>query len=152
MSLNRGDPLGFDMYVGPVATGGIDMLPGGDSCSGVQLVINGMVARSMADTLPMTDAPGGAVQFGRDVRGWVGSVAGTGTDNARAGELAIVYARDPRVDPGSLLVNLTSTQAGSQYAFQISVTARTTSGQPIAMILGVSALSVDILAQQGTTA
>lgn len=143
--------LGYDTYVGPVPGGGVDMLPGGDSCSGITLVRNALVARSMADTIIMAGAPGGVRDFGKDVRAWVGSPVDDGTPAARARELAAVYARDPRVDPGSISVNVGTAQAGGQYEFLIAVTCRTVSGQAIAMVMGVNAISVDILAQQGAS-
>lgn len=122
------------------------MAANGRACSGVELVRNGMVARSMADSISMIGAPGDRVPFGRDVRAWVGSAMTDSTAEARAQELTVVYARDPRLDSGSIRVVIATARAGSQYAFTISVSARTTTAQPIAMILGVNSISVDVLA------
>jgi hypothetical protein len=151
MTTTRSDPLGFDLYVGPVPGGGVDMFANGRACSGIELVRNAMVARSMADTISMLGAPGDRIEFGRDVRAWVGSVVTDATAASRSQELATIYARDPRIDPGSILVSITTTRAGAAYDFVIQVNARTTTAQPIAMVLGVNAISVDVLAQQGTT-
>ena len=125
------------------------MLSDGATCSGAALVRNAMVARSMTDTIIMIGASGGVRPFGRDVRAWVGSPMTSSTRAARGQELAVIYARDPRLDAGSILVTIAATGAGSQYAFTIDVSARTTSGVPIAMVMAISAITVDILAQQG---
>ena len=139
------------MYVGPTANG-IDMTPTGRNASGAELVRNGMIARSMADTIPMIGAPGGVRAFGKNVRNWVGAAWRDGDEEARAQELAVVYARDPRLDAGSIAVVIARQKAGAFYSFTITVNAFTTTQQPIAMVLGVNAISVDILAAQTATA
>jgi hypothetical protein len=148
---DRSSPLGFDLAIGPTPPG-VDMSPTGRNASDAELVRNGMIARSMADTIPMIGAPGGVRAFGRNVRNWVGAAWRDGDEETRAQELAIVYARDPRVDGGSIRVVLTRQKAGAFYSFTIAVNAFTTTAQPIAMVLGVTAISVDILAQQTATA
>ncbi len=147
--LDRGDVLGWDLAVGPVAGGGVDMSRDARSCSGVELVRNGMVARSMATTLPLIGAPGGRADFGEDVRAWVGEAIGEGDAATKAQRLAIVYARDRRLDPGRITVKVTPQRTGSAYAFTISVLAFTVTGAAVPLLLGVTDLSVDILAQQG---
>jgi len=146
---DRGSPLGYDTFVGPVPEGGVDMLPAGDACSGATLVRNGMVARCLADTISMIGAPGDVIEFGVNVRAWVGSPVTDSTATRRAAELAVVFARDPRVDAGSITVDVAATAAGSQYDFTITINARTVTGVAISMVLGVNAITVDILAQQG---
>lgn len=148
---DRSSPYGFDMYVGPVGGGVVDMTSDGRSCSGAELVRNALVARSMTNEISMIGAPGDVVPFGKDVREWVGQATAEGDDEARAQELAIVYARDPRVDAGSISVVIAATLAGSQYEFTIAVDARLTNGLPISMVIGVSSLTVELLASQGSS-
>lgn len=121
------------------------------SCSGVELVRNGMVARSMATTLPLIGAPGGRGDFGEDVRAWVGEALTDGDAATKAQRLAIVYARDHRLDPGRITVKVVPQRSGSAYAFTIAVNAFTVTGAAVPLLLGVNDLSVDILAQQGGT-
>lgn len=146
---NPADPLGFDLAVGPQPDGTVDMDRSGRACSGAELVRNALISRCMADTISMVNAPGGFVSYGVDVRAWVGSPVTSGTTGQRQQLLAVVFQRDPRVDPSSITVAITSARVGSQYAFHIAVTARTTSATPIAFVLGVSAITVDILAERG---
>ena len=146
----RSSPYGFDTYVGPVA-GVVDMLPDGRSCSGATLVRNAMIARMMNDTISMVGAPGGVRDFGVDVRAWVGETVTERDREAKAQRLTVVFGRDPRIDTGSIRVKVSSALAGSAYSFSISVSARLTDATPISMVVGVSAVTVEILAQQGAT-
>lgn len=148
---DRGDELGFDLSIGPVAGGGVDMSRNARSCSGVELVRNGMVARSMSGTIPLIGAPGGRVDFGEDVRAWVGEALTDGAAATKAQRLAIVYARDRRLDPGRITVKVTPQPAGAQYAFLIAVQAFTVTGAAVPLLLGINDLSVDVLAQQGSS-
>ncbi len=148
---DRRDPLGFDAYIGPQPGGGVDITADGRAASGVELVRNGMVARCLSDAISMVGAPGGVRAFGKDLRALVGGATTDDFGPALAQEMAIIFARDPRLDAGSILVAVTVGAAGAQYAYALQVTARTTTQQPIAMLLGVSAVSVDILAQQSAT-
>ena len=145
---DRGDPLGFGLYVGPVPGGGVDALPDFRGCSGLELVINKMVARSMAETLPLAGAPGGFIDFGENCPGWVGSPWTPGIAAQRATRLALVYGRIQALDPGSIVVAVTQgTGRGGQYDSLIRVSARTTTGLPLSVVLGVSAISVDLLSR-----
>ena len=148
---SRADPYGYDLYVGPQPDGSIDMSRNGRSCSGAELVRNAMLARCLSDTLPMVGAPGGYVAFGKNVRTWVGSAIDDTTADSRARELAVVFARDPRLDPGSITVAIATQPRGAQHAFTITASARLTDSTPIDLVLGVSSISVDVLAQQGAS-
>lgn len=143
--IDRSDPLGFDVYVGPVPGGTVDIAPGG--ASGVQLVINNMVARSTSDTLPRLGAVGDCIPFGVDVRSWVGEAVDEDTAGERERILSIVYARDSRIDAGSIAVKVAAAVAGSIYAFTITVHAMTVTGGPIALVMGINSVTVDVLAQ-----
>lgn len=141
--------LGRDAYVGPVAGGGIDLAPDGRACQDVELVRNGMYARCLSDTISMVDAPGGVIAFGKDLRQLVGGAMGPGFETSLAQEMAIIFARDKRIDAGSIAVKVTTAAAGGFVAFYLQATARTTAAQPIPMLnLAISAVSVDDIAQQ----
>lgn len=133
-------PLGFDAFVDT------DITATGASCSGDVLVGNAILHRFMEDTLPMIGAPGGFVDYGRNVRRWVGEVTTQGRADAKAPELAMVVARDPRVDPGSISVGVTVQPAGARHNLRIAVNARTTTQLPIAAVYGVTSATVERLA------
>lgn len=149
---DRASPYGYDVAIGPTPSGQPDMDRSGRACSGGELVRNALIARSMADTLPMIGAPGGRVPFGVDVRAWVGSPMTDATRSQRQQQLVIAYNRDPRLDPGYTNIAIETTRAGSQYAFAIRVTARTTEAVPIAFVVGVNALTVELMAERGQVA
>lgn len=141
---DRSDPLGYDMKYGE----GLD--PSGRSCSGAELVEDEILHRLMEDTLPMIGAPGGVVDFGRDVSRWVGEVTTQDRANAKAPELVMVINRSPRLDKGMTRVVITLTpQPEARYDFEIDISAQTTTGIPIAMVVGVSSQTVEKLAQGG---
>jgi len=110
-----------------------------------------MFARCLSETISMTNAPGGRIAFGKNVRAWVGSPMTEAIAASRAQDLAVVFARSKRLDRGSITVSITQAKTGDRYAFFIRADARTTTQIPISMIVGVSAVSVDLLAQQGST-
>ncbi len=145
---NRASPHGFDLYVGPVGAGIVDMTREGRACSGPELVRNALVWRCMADTISEINAPGGVVAFGRDVRAWVGSPMTDAIAKQRQQELTVIFNGHPCIDPAGTVVEVRAARAGSQYALAIDVTARTTDALPIAFLLGISALTVDILADR----
>jgi hypothetical protein len=147
---DRADAYGFDMYVGPVPGGGVDMLPDGRGCSGVEFVRNKIVYRSMQKMLVMTSAPGGIIDFGEDVREWVGSAVSPSTAAQRQTRLTLVYGRIGALDPGSIRVAISAPGAGAgggMYDFFIAVTAKLTDGRPVRAVMGINAVTVDLLAQ-----
>lgn len=145
----NGPFLGRDAYVGPQPDGSIDLSPDGRACQDVELVRNGMYARCLSDTISMVGAPGGFVAFGKDLRQLVGGAVGPGFETSLAQEMATIFARDQRLDAGSITVKVTTAKAGGFYAFYLQATARTTAQQPIPMLnLGIGALTVDDIAQQ----
>jgi hypothetical protein len=145
----RLSPLGFDAYVGPQPDGSVDLCPDGRSCGDVELVRNAIVARSMCESLVLTGAPGDVIPFGVDVRSWVGEAGDDDTAAGHQQELVIVYARDPRIDTGSIVVTITATPTNPEVDFTIAVSCRTTTQRPIALVMNVSAVTVDLLAQGG---
>lgn len=141
---DRDDPAGFDMKYGT------DLDRGGRSCSGAELVEDGILHRLMADTLPCIGAPGGFVAFGVNVKRWIGEVTTQSRADAKGPELVMVIARDSRVDAGSIDVQITVEPDGAEYDLTIAIDCRTTTGIAISMVVGVSGLTVERLAQQGT--
>ena len=142
MAGNPGDPLGYDCDVQA------DMFADGRSCSGARLVGNAILHRLMADTLPLIGAPGGFVQYGANVRRWVGEVTTQALADAKGPQLVSVIARDPRVDPASIVVTITpQKKPGALWDLLIQVQAATTNQLPIALVMGVSSVTVQILSQ-----
>ena len=139
---NPADPLGYDAFVDT------DITPTGASCSGAVLVQNAILHRLMAETLPLIGAPGGRVSYGVNVRKWVQEVTNQELADAKAPLIAAVIARDTRVDPGSIQVTVSPTVLkGALANFNISIQARTTTQLPIAMVVNVTAVTVQMLAQ-----
>jgi hypothetical protein len=150
---DRASPYGFDVAIGPTASGDVDMTTDGRSCSGVELVRNSLVGRCMADVIPMIGAPGGFVAWGKDVRSWVGSPMSPEIATRRQQELALVFGRDNRVDKSSIVVTVAPALAGSAYRLTIAVSLRLTDTSKVSFTLGVTAsdVTVDNLAQQGAS-
>jgi hypothetical protein len=149
MNTAKASPFGWDLFVGPTPTG-IDVTPEARGCGDVELVANKILYRSLAGTLPVAGAPGGAVDFGENVRLWVGSANTDATASSRAQRLAIVYGRIRALDPGTIRVQVTTQAppgAAAQHDFYITVTAMTTTARPVQLVMGVSSVTVDILSQ-----
>lgn len=144
---NRASPYGFDTYIGPVPGGGVDILPDGRGCSDSELVTNKIVYRSMQGQQVLTGAPGGVIDFGEDVREWVGSAMGPSAIVQRQTRLALVYGRIRALDPGSIQVAISTQGTGGMYDFFIAVTAFLTNGRPISLVMGINAVTVDLLSQ-----
>lgn len=140
-SADPGDPLGYDAFVDT------DMTPTGASCSGTVLVQNAMGHRLQADVLPMIGAPGGFVAYGVNVRRWVGEVTTQALANAKAPLITMALARDPRLDPGRISVALTVMPVGALYNLQLAVEAYTTTALPITAVYGITAATVELLAE-----
>lgn len=140
LAIDPDDPLGYDVDIDD------DITPDGRSASGVRLVVNEMRHRCMADTLLLIDAPGGFAAYGIDVRRWVGSVMTVEIAEQRGAELAVVFQRDPRIDPTTIKVIVRATPELADFDLAIDVSAYAVTGQPIALTLGVDAVSVALLA------
>lgn len=125
-----------------------DMTASGASASGVDLLAAAIPHRLQADTLPLVGAPGGYTAFGIDVRRWVGEVTSQAAADAKGPQLVVVICRDTRIDPGSVAAEvLFEHDQGPLYDLLITITAKTTTARPIALVLGVTSLTVDILSQ-----
>jgi hypothetical protein len=66
----------------------------------------------------------------------------------RQTRLTLVYGRIRALDPGSIRVAI-STQGpmGGLYDFFIAVTAKLTDGRPVQLVMGINAVTVDLLSQ-----
>lgn len=147
----EGDPLGFDVFVGPSASGLVDMAGNGRSATGPELAENEMGARTTADTLPCIGAPGGVIDFGKDIFALVGQAL-TDDDLAQLGaQMGVIFNRSARLDPGATRVVASVTTAGASQSIVLDVTARTSTGIPINLRMsfaaGATAPTVERLAQ-----
>lgn len=138
---NARDFLGFDAKVGE------DLDPSGRNASGLELVADGMLHRLSQGRLLQTGAPDDQVDFGEDVRTWVGEAVTQDVLDSKAPRLEEVLRRDPRIAGVTLSIQLTTGDDASRYRFLINVSAVTVRGQTIDRIVGVSAISVEFLAQ-----
>lgn len=130
-------PYGIDVYLRD------DIDPSGRSSSGVELVVNDLLHRLQEDRLLLVGAEGGFVDYGRDVRKLAGKSLTADSAGQEGALLQIVLERDPRVD--SMNVTVTAAQEGSLYAFAIDASGVLTNGRPIAFIVGVNDVTVDLL-------
>lgn len=139
-------PLGFDVDIDT------DMQPDGRACSGARLVSNAILHRLMADSLPLIGAPGGVAAYGEDVRKWVGECTTPARAAAKAPRIVAAIARDPRIDASSIRVSINVNPSitfpdRSAVDFAITISAQTTNALPISLVVGVSKVSVELLAQ-----
>lgn len=139
-------PLGWDIDVDT------DMQPDGRACSGARLVGNAILHRLMEDTLLKTGAPNGVIPYGKDARKLIGSTLTQPRADALGPAFAAVINRDPRIDPAQTRVVATvgpslRFPSGEAVDLALSITAQTTTGLPIALVVGVSSLTVALLSQ-----
>lgn len=139
---NQADPLGYDVAVD------YDLDPSGRSASGLELVLSGMLHRLSQGRILMTGAPDDQVDFGEDVRQWIGEALDQRALDARAPLLEEVLRRDPRLASVTVSLRTAAGQDASQVAFYIDVSAVTIRGEQLAKVIGVSALSVQFLANR----
>lgn len=142
-SASPDDPLGYDVYVRE------DIEPDGRDATGLELTQNAILHRITTDKLLLTDAPSGEdfVEFGEDVRKWVGGVETQESADAKAPRLTEVIKRDPTINPASITVDIQMQLTGAQWALIIAINCRTTTELPIALIVGVDAVTVELLSQ-----
>ena len=135
------DPLGYDMRVG------VDLDPSGRSASGIELVADAMLHRLSQGRLLQTGAPDDQVDFGEDVRTWIGGAISQDFLDSRSPRIEEVLRRDPRLADVRVSLVLATGADASKFAFLINVSATTIRGQPIDRIVGVSQISVEFLSQ-----
>jgi len=134
------DPLGYDMKWG------WDFDPSGRSATGLELVEDGMLHRLEQDRLLMTGAPEDEIEFGENVRAWVGEATSDEALSAKAPRVEAAIRRDVRIASATVRLTKTTGEDASRYDFLIEVHATTISGQVLDRIVGVSAVTVEFLA------
>lgn len=133
------DPLGYDVWIRE------DMAEDGRSATGLELVSNAIAHRLTTEALPSIGAPGGWADYGVDVRRWCGLTTTAQQAAARGPQASEVIQRDERIETADVIVSLSGPSTG--YTLKLDVTATTVQGQTISLVLGVSSVTVDILAE-----
>ena len=134
------DPLGFDMKVGA------DLDPSGRSATGIELVQDALLHRLQDDRLSMVEAPGGEIDFGVNVRNWVGEALSDDALAAKTPAVEEALRRDVRIADLTLKITRMTGPDAARWAIRIEVHAVTISGETIDRIVGVDAISVQFLA------
>ena len=137
---SRSSPLGYDMHVR------VDMDRNGRSSSGPELVGNAILHRVTTGNIPLIESDSDYIEYGEDVRLWVGEALTQERLNARAAGLGPIIERDPRVVEVEAIGILT-TSPGSIWDFELTVAAKLRTGETISQVIGISSVTVDILAQ-----
>ncbi len=140
MTTDRNDGLGFDVSARE------DLDRGGRSESGRDLVTSAILHRITVDKLPLAESEEGFIDFGEDVRAWVGGSFSEATLGARAAGLAPIIERDPRVESATVEGRL-ARLPGALYDFELAISAQLKSGEIIDLVMGVSLVTVDLLAK-----
>jgi hypothetical protein len=138
------DPLGYDVYVRE------DIDEDGRDASGLELTQNAILHRVTTDKLFLTDAPTGddePVEFGEDVRKWVGEALTQDAAQAKTQRLIEVIGREPNLNPSSITVDIQVQPAGAEWSLIIDIATRTTTEVPVALTIGVDQVTVELLSQ-----
>lgn len=141
------DPLGYDAFVRE------DMDPGGRAASGLELLEAALLHRLMTDKLLMVEAsPDGQIDFGRDLRKWIGEATTADSAAAKGPYVEEVLRRDPRVASASASVSIASgtLSDGSRVGLLVDYSVTTIAGQQIRRIVGISSVTVEYLATGGS--
>ena len=133
------DPLGFDVYLRE------DIASDGRSATGIELVNNAILHRITTGLLLLTGAPEGQADYGEDLTTWCGQGLTRSQVEARGPTIAAIVQRDPRVAFADAAITLASPRG--LYELTVTITGQTVTGQPIALVLGVSSVTVDLLAE-----
>ncbi len=135
------DPLGYDVLVTT------DLAASGRSASGEELVLWAMGHRLTTKQLLLIGAPGGVVDDGIDVREWVNEKLTPTMAQAKGPLVEITLRKDPRISTVRAVVSIATGATAAEYDITIAVTAVLVTGQTIARVFGVSAVTVDLLAE-----
>lgn len=136
------DPLGYDVFVRE------DIDEDGRDASGLELVQNAILHRVTQDKQFLTDAPTGddePVEFGEDVRKWVGEALTNDTAQVKTQRLIEVVSRESNLNPSSITVDIQVQPTGAEWPLIIDISARTTSEVPVALTIGVDQVTVALL-------
>lgn len=133
------DPLGYDVLIDEH-----DLDAGGRSATGEELVLAAIAHRLTCAQLAMVDAPDDQVDYGVDVRRWVGEALTQSELAARVPLIDEVLHRDPRI--AATRLTLTRGPASADASLILDVTATLVTGQTISRVASISAVSVEFLA------
>ena len=139
--MSAASPYGYDVWMD------VDLKPDGRSASDADIVANDMLQRVTCKALPNALAPGGYSSYGVDVREWIQGITDQDMANARGPELVAVMNRDARLDPSRTTAQLQVTQTSDDYSFVIQIAGYLKTGQRVALVLGVNAVTVDLLSR-----
>ena len=134
------DPLGLDMKVGA------DLDPSGRSATGIELVQDAILHRLQEDRLSMVGAPGDEIDFGVDLRKWIGEALSDDALAAKTPAVEEALRRDVRIADIRLKITKTTGADAARWALRVAVRAVAISGETIDRIVGVSQVSVEFLA------
>jgi hypothetical protein len=138
---SQADPLGYDAWVRE------DLDPSGRSASGLELVDHAVLHRLSEDLLLLTGAPDDQVEFGVNVRKWIGEAVTEASLLAKGPMVEEAISRDPRIASVTAAVLIATGTTASRYGLLIHVAYATTTGQRIERVVGVSQVTVEFLAQ-----
>lgn len=136
------DPLGYDVFVRE------DIDEDGRDGSGLELVQNAIVHRVTTEKQFLTDAPTGddePVEFGVDVRKWVGEALIDDAADAKTQLLIEVIGREPNLNPSSITVDIQVQPVGADWPLIIDIDAHTTTEIPVSLTIGVDQVTVELL-------
>ena len=134
------DPLGYDMKVGA------DLDPSGRSATGLVLVEAAILHRLQEDRISMVGAPGDEIDFGENVRAWVGEALSNDALAAKTPRVEEVLRRDVRIADLTVRITRATGADASRWDLLVQVRATTITGQTIDRIVGVSSVTVEFLA------
>lgn len=138
------DPLGYDVFVRE------DIDDDGRDGSGIELVQNAILHRVTTDKQFLTDAPTGddePVEFGEDVRKWIGEALTDDAAQAKTQRLIEVIGREPNLNPSSITVDIQAQPIGANWPLIIDIDARTTTEIPVSLTIRVNEVTVELLSR-----
>lgn len=140
------DALGYDLLVGP-----LDLDPTGRDATGLELIEADIVHRLTCAQIDLIDAPNGVVDFGIDVRLWVGEAL---TPDDAPGKVPLIDEVLHRIEGiASTQIDVSVAPAGTTFDggadvdLLIAIVYTTTTGEVLSRVVGVSAVSVEFLSQ-----
>ena len=137
--MSAADPLGYDVLIDEH-----DLDPSGRSATGVELVLAAAAHRMTCAQLAMVNAPDGQIDFGVDVRLWIGEATTRANLVAKLPLLDEVLHRDPRI--AATETSILSVIDGPDASIALRLTLTLTTGQTISRVVSIDAVTVQFLA------
>ncbi len=139
------DELGYDVFVDD------DLDPSGRSSSGLELYGSAVLHRITCEQVYQIESPGGGlVDFGVDVRKWAREAVTPDSLAAKSPLVEEAIRRDERtasVEVSLSLADGVTFADGARVSYTIAIHAVAVSGVVLDRVVGVSAVTVDFLAQ-----